>query len=70
MKECHVIDKEILKEKVIDVINNNNDYINQLEDGDTGKIADRRQQIFVKFFVTGNKLVIDQVQEQVYISSI
>ncbi|TYP58861.1 hypothetical protein [Thermosediminibacter litoriperuensis] len=70
MRDCHIIDKETLKEKVIDVINKNNDYISQLEDGDTGKIADRQHQIFVKFFVTENKLLIDQVQEQVYVSTL
>jgi len=68
MVDCHVVDKEILKEKVIDVINKNKEYVSQLEDGDTGKIADREHQIFVKFFVTETKLLIDQVQEQVYVS--
>lgn len=40
MNECCVIDKETLKEKVIDVINRAVDYINSIEDGGTGKIAD------------------------------
>ncbi|MGB9812880.1 MAG: hypothetical protein ACPLRZ_01445 [Thermovenabulum sp.] len=65
--DCHVIDKEILKQKVIDVINQNKDYISQLEDGDTGKIADSQEQIFVRFYVVGSRLIIDEVQEEVYV---
>ena len=68
MVNCYVVNKEILKEKVIDVINKNKQYVSQLEDGDTGKIADRVHQIFVKFYVSETKLLIDQVQEQVYVS--
>lgn len=67
MIDCHVTDKKILEQKVTEIINKNEDYIRQLEDGDTGRIADSNEQIFVRFYVTGKTIAIDEVQEQVYV---
>jgi hypothetical protein len=67
MIDCYDTDKELLEQKVTEMINKSEDYIRQLEDGDTGRIADSNEQIFVRFYVTGKTIAIDEVQEQVYV---
>jgi hypothetical protein len=67
MIDCYDTDKELLEQKVTEMINKSEDYIRQLEDGDTGRIADSNEQIFVRFYVTEKRIAIDEVQEQVYV---
>ncbi|MGB9855611.1 MAG: hypothetical protein ACPLKS_03625 [Caldisericum exile] len=67
MIDCYATDKTILEQKVTEIINKSKDYISKLEIGGTGKIIDSKEQIFVRFYVTGKTIAIDEVQEQVYV---
>lgn len=67
MIDCYDTDKELLEQKVTEMINKSEDYIRQLEEGDVGRIADINERVFTRFYVTGKSIIIDEVQEQVYI---
>jgi len=67
MIDCYDTDKKVLEQKVTEIINKSEDYIRQLEEGDVGRIADINERVFIRFYVTGKSIIIDEVQEQVYI---
>jgi len=64
--DCYDADKKVLEQKVTEMINRSKDYIMQLEEGDVGKITDINERIFIRFYVTEKNIIIDEVQEQVY----
>lgn len=66
MIECYDNDKKALEQKVTEIINKSKDYLRQLEEGDVGRIADINERIFIRFYVTEKSIIIDEVQEQVY----
>jgi len=64
--DCYDADKKVLEQKVTEMINRSKDYIMQLEEGDIGNIVDINERIFIRFYVTEKNIIIDEVQEQVY----
>jgi len=66
MMDCYDADKKVLEQKVTEMINRSKDYIMQLEEGDIGNIVDINERIFIRFYVTEKNIIIDEVQEQVY----
>lgn len=67
MIECYDTDTKALEQKVVEIISKSENYLRQLEEGDVGRIADINKRIFVRFYVTEKRIIIDEVQEQVYI---
>ncbi|HHW56157.1 MAG TPA: hypothetical protein GXX15_00510 [Clostridia bacterium] len=67
MIECYDTDKKALEQKVVEIISKSENYLRQLEEGDIGGIADINERIFIRFYVTEKSIIIDEVQEQVYI---
>lgn len=67
MIECYDTDTKALEQKVVEIISKSENYLRQLEEGDAGRIADINKRIFVRFYVTEKRIIIDEVQEQVYI---
>jgi len=67
MIDCYDTDTKALEQKVVEIISKSENYLRQLEEGDVGRIADINKRIFVRFYVTEKRIIIDEVQEQVYI---
>jgi len=67
MIECYDTDTKALEQKVVEIISKSENYLRQLEEGDVGRIADINERIFIRFYVTEKSIIIDEVQEQVYV---
>jgi hypothetical protein len=65
--ECHKINKDTLEEMVTDIISRSNDYIKTVKDASEIKIADKKNRIYIKFIKLGNRIIILNVQEGIYI---
>ncbi|MCF6096053.1 hypothetical protein L1766_03380 [Thermovorax subterraneus] len=67
MIECYDTDTKALEQKVVEIISKSENYLRQLEEGDVGRITDINERIFIRFYITEKSIIIDEVQEQVYI---
>lgn len=67
MIDCYNTDTKALEQKVVEIISKSENYLRQLEEGDVGRIADINERIFIRFYVTEKSIIIDEVQEQVYV---
>ncbi len=61
------MERKIIEQKVAEIIRKNENYISQLEEGDMGKIVDTNEKIFLRFYVTAKTIVVDLVEDEVFI---
>ncbi len=67
LRESGFSDEETIKQWVKDNINKSVDYINKITDGSKGVIVDEEHRIFIKFYVAGNAILVDEIREEVCI---
>jgi len=63
MKRSGILDEQTVKQWVADIVNRSTDYINRIDEGGVGVIVDEEHGIFIKFYVTINKITENKITE-------
>jgi len=64
LRESGFSDEQTIKQWVKNIINKSVDYINKITDGSKGVIVDEEHRIFIKFYVAGKAILIDEIREE------
>lgn len=65
--ERNILDKEIIKEVIEDIINKSEEYIKKIEEGNKGVIADEENLLLIKFYAADNTILITEVCDDINI---
>jgi len=63
MRGTRHLGEQSAKRLVVDVISRSTDYINRIDEGGVGVIVDEEHGIFIKFYVTINKITENKITE-------